>query len=80
MRTGRHTTIDLCWDVEHQLTRALVTRKGASRQIDYAYDAFGRRIAKREGHAQTLFTWDGNLYRRGSSGHGIATQAAFRMA
>ncbi len=59
-RIGRHTTIELCWDVEHQLTRALVTRKGASRQIDYAYDAFGRRIAKREGHAQTLFTWDGN--------------------
>ncbi|MBK8337548.1 MAG: RHS repeat protein [Sterolibacteriaceae bacterium] len=44
-RIGRHTTIELCWDVEHQLTRALITRKGIPRQIDYAYDAFGRRIA-----------------------------------
>ncbi|MBK6975495.1 MAG: RHS repeat protein [Sterolibacteriaceae bacterium] len=68
-RIGRHTTIELCWDVEHQLSRAIVTRKGSTQTIDYAYDGFGRRIAKRDGFGQTLFTWDGNRLlaeRRGS--------------
>ena len=60
-KIGKHTVIRLVWDVDHQLTAAQVTRNGLTQQYQYQYDAFGRRIAKRDAFGQTLFTWDGNL-------------------
>jgi YD repeat-containing protein len=60
-KIGRHTAIAFVWDVEHQLTEAHVTRNGVTQHFHYQYDAFGRRIAKRDAFGQTLFTWDGNL-------------------
>jgi RHS repeat-associated protein len=60
-KIGRHTTIGLVWDVEHQLRAARVTRNGLSQTFEYRYDAFGRRVAKKDAFGQTLFVWDGNL-------------------
>ncbi|SOD21490.1 RHS repeat-associated core domain-containing protein [Variovorax sp. YR752] len=59
-KIGRHTVIRLYWDVEHQLSGAHVTRNGVAQETQYAYDAFGRRILKRDRFGKTLYTWDGN--------------------
>ena len=73
-RIGKHTVIKLSWDVEHQLQSATVTKaahtdKSVSTETKYRYDAFGRRLEKRDRFAATLFEWDGNRLlseRRGS--------------
>ncbi|MFV0678190.1 RHS repeat-associated core domain-containing protein [Variovorax sp. tm] len=59
-KIGKHTVIKLSWDVEHQLSSALVTRNGVAQETLYAYDAFGRRILKQDRFGRTLYTWDGN--------------------
>jgi YD repeat-containing protein len=68
-KTGKHTTLRLVWDVEHQLAEAIVTRHGSTQTTRYTYDAFGRRLSKQDTFGQTLFEWDGNRLlseRRGS--------------
>lgn len=59
-KIGQHTTIRLLWDVEHQLSEAIVTRGDVRQRISYAYDAFGRRVLKQDAFGQTVFGWDGN--------------------
>ena len=64
-KIGKHTVIQLEWDVEHQLQKATVTKaaqtqKPVTTQTSYRYDAFGRRLEKKDAFGQTLFEWDGN--------------------
>ena len=64
-RIGKHTLIQLEWDVEHQLQKATVTKaahspKPVKTETRYRYDAFGRRLQKKDAFGQTLFEWDGN--------------------
>jgi YD repeat-containing protein len=59
---GRHTRMRFEWSPSHQLVRSIVAR-GASdtaQTVSYAYDPFGRRIAKRDAFGVTRFVWDGN--------------------
>jgi YD repeat-containing protein len=52
--------------VEHQLTQSVVTRNAndakrkTTQTTHYRYDAFGRRVEKRDAFGATHFTWDGN--------------------
>jgi RHS repeat-associated protein len=62
------------WGAAHQLVRADVARgpdeAAVVQSFAYAYDALGRRVAKRDAFGITLFGWDGNriaLERRGGS-------------
>jgi RHS repeat-associated protein len=59
-RIGSHTRMQFQYDLEHQLTEAEVTRNGVTQTYSYAYDPFGRRIAKQDAFATTAFLWDGN--------------------
>ncbi len=59
-RIGSHTRMQFQYDLEHQLTEAEVTRNGVTQTYRYAYDPFGRRIAKQDAFATTAFLWDGN--------------------
>ncbi|WP_167223753.1 DUF6861 domain-containing protein [Massilia rubra] len=64
-RVGRHTHMQFTWNGAHQLVKSTVTRnagqEGDSAQtVKYAYDPFGRRIAKRDAFGTTRFAWDGN--------------------
>ena len=64
-KIGKHTVIQLEWDVEHQLQKATVTKaahspKPVKTETRYRYDAFGRRLEKKDAFGQTLFEWDGN--------------------
>ena len=64
-KIGKHTVIELEWDVEHQLQKATVTKaahspKPVKTETRYRYDAFGRRLEKKDAFGQTLFEWDGN--------------------
>ena len=65
-KIGAHTIIKLEWNVEHQLKKSTTRRnandpKRATKQTThYAYDAFGRRVEKRDTFGITYFTWDGN--------------------
>jgi RHS repeat-associated protein len=65
-KIGSHTLIQLSWDVEHQLTESIVTRhandpKRTTKQTtQYRYDAFGRRVEKKDAFGTTHFLWDGN--------------------
>ena len=64
-KIGRHTVIQLEWDVEHQLQKATVTKaahtaRPVQTETRYRYDAFGRRLQKKDAFGQTLFEWDGN--------------------
>lgn len=54
--SGRTRTWTFEWDAEDRLTAA-VTPEGE--RWEYAYDALGRRISKRCGLDETLFSWDG---------------------
>ena len=64
-RIGGHTEIELIWDAEHQLTKAVTTRNGVKQTTEYAYDPFGRRLYKRGKFAATWFLWDGNSIGQG---------------
>jgi RHS repeat-associated protein len=51
------------WNPAHQLVRSRVARGASSdteQTVTYAYDPFGRRIAKRDAFGVTRFVWDGN--------------------
>ncbi|MCY0911390.1 RHS domain-containing protein [Massilia sp. H27-R4] len=62
---GRHTRLKLEWNAAHQLVKSVVTRNAQEpnptvQTVKYAYDPFGRRIAKRDRFGMTRFVWDGN--------------------
>ena len=75
-RSGKHQIQHYTWDAEHQLiavhTENQSQRQGEQAHWRYAYDPFGRRIAKWQEHhapavqkklarhAVTHFLWDGN--------------------
>ncbi len=75
-RSGKHQIQHFTWDAEHQLiavhTENQNQRQGEQAHWRYAYDPFGRRIAKWQEHhapavqkklarhAVTHFLWDGN--------------------
>ncbi|CAB5707770.1 Cell wall-associated polypeptide CWBP200 [Delftia tsuruhatensis] len=64
-KVGKHTVIALEWDVEHQLRKATVTKaahtaRPVTTATSYRYDAFGRRLEKKDAFGQTRFEWDGN--------------------
>ena len=42
------------------VTKAAQTQKPVTTQTSYRYDAFGRRLEKKDAFGQTLFEWDGN--------------------
>jgi YD repeat-containing protein len=60
-KIGSHTLIQLSWDVEHQLIESIVTRhandaKRTTKQTtQYRYDAFGRRVEKKDAFGTTHF-------------------------
>jgi RHS repeat-associated protein len=59
---GKHTRMRFEWNPGHQLVRSVVSRGAAdtAQTVSYAYDPFGRRIAKRDAFGVTRFVWDGN--------------------
>ncbi|PQO94007.1 type IV secretion protein Rhs [Massilia phosphatilytica] len=59
---GRHTRMRFEWNPAHQLVRSVVARGATdtAQTVSYAYDPFGRRIAKRDAFGVTRFVWDGN--------------------
>ncbi|MDM5181348.1 DUF6531 domain-containing protein [Massilia sp. DJPM01] len=62
---GSHTRMRFEWNGAHQLVKAVITRNAQDEQptlhtVKYAYDPFGRRIAKRDKQGTTRFSWDGN--------------------
>jgi RHS repeat-associated protein len=65
-KIGSHTIIALSWDAEHQLTQSVVTRhandpkRKTTQRTHYRYDAFGRRVEKKDHFGLTHFIWDGN--------------------
>jgi RHS repeat-associated protein len=64
-KVARHTQMTLAWNAAHQLTHAHVTRNAQHdtptvQHTEYGYDAFGRRVFKRDAFGDTRFTWDGN--------------------
>ena len=61
-RIGKHTRMRFEWNVLHQLVRSVVARPSSDTEqtVSYAYDPFGRRIAKRDAFGVTRFVWDGN--------------------
>ncbi|MCE3602673.1 RHS domain-containing protein [Massilia sp. P8910] len=70
---GRHTRMRFTWNAAHQLVKAVVTRQAGDpaptvQTVKYAYDPFGRRIAKRDAFATTRFAWDGNRLLRETRG------------
>jgi RHS repeat-associated protein len=58
-RTGRHTTLQLRWNKEHQLVESTVERNGVQQSSRYEYDALGRRTLRRDTFGETRFIWDG---------------------
>ena len=59
---GKHTRMRFEWNPGHQLVRSVVARgpTDSAQTVSYAYDPFGRRIAKRDAFGVTRFVWDGN--------------------
>jgi RHS repeat-associated protein len=59
---GKHTRMRFEWNPAHQLVRSVVARGSTdtAQTVSYAYDPFGRRIAKRDAFGVTRFVWDGN--------------------
>ncbi|NHZ63492.1 DUF6861 domain-containing protein [Massilia genomosp. 1] len=63
--SGKHTRLRLEWNAAHQLVKSETTRNPQEAQptvqkVKYAYDPFGRRIAKKDAFGTTRFVWDGN--------------------
>ncbi len=59
-KVGSHTQMQFQYDLEHQMSEAVVTRNGTTQNYQYAYDPFGRRISKTDTFNTTHFIWDGN--------------------
>ncbi len=59
---GKHTRMRFEWNPAHQLVRSVVARGATdtAQTVSYAYDPFGRRVAKRDAFGVTRFVWDGN--------------------
>ncbi|WP_234384324.1 RHS domain-containing protein [Paracidovorax avenae] len=60
-KAGHHETIELRWNADHQLVESTTTRHGVTQATCYAYDALGRRVAKRDRFGTTHYLWDGDL-------------------
>jgi len=64
-KISNHTEMELSYNAEHRLTKAIVTKqknsnKPISQTYSYTYDPFGRRVTKTDAFGTTYFTWDGN--------------------
>jgi RHS repeat-associated protein len=59
-KIGSHTQMQFQYDLEHQMSEAVVTRNGTTQSYQYTYDPFGRRISKTDAFNTTHFIWDGN--------------------
>ena len=59
---GRHTQMRFEWNPAHQMVRSVVARGSSDtvQTVGYAYDPFGRRIAKRGAFGVIRFVWDGH--------------------
>ncbi|WP_181259156.1 RHS repeat domain-containing protein [Pseudoduganella armeniaca] len=59
---GKHTRMRFEWNAAHQMVKSIVTRSSSdtAQTVRYAYDPFGRRIAKKDAFGVTRFVWDGN--------------------
>jgi YD repeat-containing protein len=50
--SGGHQRTELHWDAQHQLQRSVTHKAGRVTELHYAYDPFGRRIAKYQADTQ----------------------------
>ncbi|WP_175016773.1 RHS repeat domain-containing protein [Massilia sp. YMA4] len=59
---GKHTRMRFEWNAAHQMVKSVVARNSSdtAQTVRYAYDPFGRRIAKKDAFGVTRFVWDGN--------------------
>nr|WP_146171982.1 RHS domain-containing protein [Pseudoduganella armeniaca] len=59
---GKHTRMRFEWNAAHQMVKSIVARNSSdtAQTVRYAYDPFGRRIAKKDAFGATRFVWDGN--------------------
>ncbi|AVR97441.1 hypothetical protein C9I28_18690 [Pseudoduganella armeniaca] len=59
---GKHTRMRFEWNAAHQMVKSIVARNSSdtAQTVLYAYDPFGRRIAKKDAFGVTRFVWDGN--------------------
>ncbi|AVR97446.1 DUF6861 domain-containing protein [Pseudoduganella armeniaca] len=59
---GKHTRMRFEWNAAHQMVKSSVARNSSDtvQTVRYAYDPFGRRIAKKDAFGVTRFVWDGN--------------------
>jgi RHS repeat-associated protein len=57
-RSGPDKLVQLTWNEDHRLASSTTSDARGSRTVDYVYDAFGRRIAKRDGLETIWFVWD----------------------
>jgi YD repeat-containing protein len=55
-----HSKMRFSYDAEHQMQTAQIYKNGREQTVHYAYDPFGRRIAKTDTFNTTHFIWDGN--------------------
>ena len=55
---GSDSVIRMVWNDDHRLHSSTVSDGRGSITTHYFYDAFGRRIAKRDGLGTTWFVWD----------------------
>ncbi|MPZ20816.1 MAG: hypothetical protein GEV06_23335 [Luteitalea sp.] len=60
-RSSADRTDHFRYDSEHQLLETVCHRSGSTERTEYAYDALGRRIAKRTDGAKVEFVWSTNL-------------------
>jgi RHS repeat-associated protein len=59
-KIGRHTIIQLEQSTVTPNAAETDPKKRIVQVTSYQYDAFGRRISKRDQFGETIFTWDGN--------------------
>ncbi|AXA90565.1 RHS repeat domain-containing protein [Massilia sp. YMA4] len=59
---GKHTRMRFEWNAAHQMVKSVVARNSSdtAQTVRYAYDPFGRRIARTDAFGVTRFVWDGN--------------------
>jgi RHS repeat-associated protein len=59
-KISNHTQMEFEYNLEHQMTKAKVSKNNITQNYTYGYDAFGRRVSKTDDFGTTYFTWDGN--------------------
>ena len=57
-RAGTDSVVRFNWNDDHRLAESTLTDATGSRSTSYLYDAFGRRIAKRNDEGTTWYVWD----------------------